>query len=155
MKKKISKIAQAFSERCDIYLKYTESRSGGEPIDPDDRWTSHEDEYIDRELIGLFTESFDSPGAITSTGITYSEKFTVPKSYASAESLYVVGIRYSDGDTFGQTHGYIHWIGLAKTEKEAQKLLETAKSDKKGYKPWEGYFSDFEADEIHCLLVTS
>lgn len=70
----------------------------------------------------------------------------------SCSELYLAVIFYTDGGTFGCTHGYYYIVGAYKSLDEAKKELEKAKNNGE-YKPWEGYFASFESSDIFVLPV--
>ncbi|TXH17102.1 MAG: hypothetical protein E6R03_04435 [Hyphomicrobiaceae bacterium] len=77
-----------------------------------------------------------------------------PAAY-SANRAYLVVARYSDGDTFSHTYGYVHAIRAFANEKDADELSRLVYADKAdiGYKPWKGYFSGLDSVEVLELPV--
>ena len=76
----------------------------------------------------------------------------------AAETVYLVVVRYGDGDTFGHTYG--NWTVFAATasEEEALKIGESIEDGslvkkKPGYYRWTAYFNSLESVEIHAFRV--
>ena len=87
-----------------IFISYSESREGGDVIDPENSWPSYEPTYIDVSFNGYKSEhvnDFTSPW-LDSFDVT-DEVFALVK---TGVDLHLVVARYSDGDTFGSTNGY-------------------------------------------------
>ena len=124
-------------EKLKVYLTYVERRSGGDPIDPG-RYSCREDEYIDFEMTGLFYgEPADEAIWVETIEVDFDPKKFLGK------VLYVVIVRYSDGDTFGTTDGHWKVIGAYKTSKEASEIAKQIDTGKfpGTYHCWEGHFA--------------
>jgi hypothetical protein len=87
----------------------------------------------------------------------------VPFEVDIGDYLYLVVVRYSDGDTFGQTSGHWTLAGAFKKKKEAQDL-RTAILDKEWPPaspkrnatyciPWDRFFGGLETVEIEEVMV--
>lgn len=138
----------------ELYLTYNESRNGGEPDDPSDRWTNHSDEHI------VFT-----PTGVFSQKCSFQETFEVPFDPAQylGTQIYVVIVRYYDGGTFGRICGLWKIVGAFTDPvlvRKAVDLIEGGKDSQElskklapltcyGYYPWFGYFAGFEGVEVH------
>jgi hypothetical protein len=81
------------------------------------------------------------------------EPFSVPQEFLSKEVLYLAVIFYSDGNTFGTTHGYPHFCGVSDTCEGAQKLIDDELSSDNKYKPWVGYFSSLGNTRVFSLTL--
>ncbi len=127
-----------------VYLDYYESRSGGEPEDPSDRWTHHSDVVIEVEFTRLHR---------TQPAKFFFDSYELSNpDLAKLDTLYMAVVRYSTGNTFGHTEGAWHVVGFAPTYQIAELMLtEATKADSLGYKPWEGYFESLTDTEIHTM----
>lgn len=134
-----------------LYIEYEETRSGGDAVNPDDEWTSHEDTNIEIEFVRLYREQPKHR--------FFYDSIELPDArMAKLDKLFLAVIRYGTGDTFGHTNGAWYIAGIAPTYKIAQAMLEEeTKPAKQGdyshYKRWQGYFESLESTEIHELSV--
>lgn len=125
-----------------LYLGYSESRSGGEALS-DEQYCDHADAHIEFQPEGLYTEK-------SSTQETVGVDFD-PTQHVGAD-VYMVVVRYYDGDTFGRCYG--HWFieGIYLDRDEALKnknAIESGSYSKKGcYNDWEGYFAGLESVNV-------
>jgi len=133
----------------DLYLTYKEWRTGGEPINPDDRWTEYTEEYIDFAPLAIFS---DREGAdVFAHGLTDDE---VKGEFDRGDIGHLLVVRYSTGDTFSHTNGYWTIIGFYKNAKEAVEIKDKINDGSyEGYKPWVGYFESLEDVELHTMVV--
>lgn len=137
-----------------VYIEYDESRSGGEAIDPEEEWSSHEDVNVDVNFIRLHREPPQNRFFYDSIELPNNKMLQMDK-------LFLAVVRYGTGDSFGHTNGAWYIVGIAPTYQIAQAMLEeeTKPSDppKKGgwqhYKRWEGYFESLDGTEIHELSL--
>jgi len=167
----------------EVYLSYEEFRTGGDAHDPEDRWTSYDDEYINFTPKNLFLNR-DSAGI-------WVETIETNETFNRGDTAHLVVIRYGSGNTFIHTEG--NWVidGLYKDPKVATQIAENIRSDAEyeeelgfynrwgknsntmtkpkepkgypnypgvtsywaGYKPWDGYFESFGGAEVYTLLV--
>lgn len=80
------------------------------------------------------------------------------------DTLFIVVVRYSDGDTFGHSTGNFDFVQIVKTAEQAVKLRGFIAANKykkymclgKGQRrevhlSWTGYFNSLESIEIHKL----
>lgn len=139
-----------------VYLTYTEDRTGGEANEPGP-YASRSPEYIEY-----------SPTNLYSTPKSWHEEIEVdfdPKEFLGKD-LFLVVVRYSDGDTFGTTYGHWRVIGVytdVETVSEVEKeIQETLKNENKYYyktnkyvkfAPWIGYFSGYETTELTKMTL--
>jgi len=137
-----------------LYLKYNESRSGGEICEgqENDSWPSHEDENIDfdPEYLVLAAEDNRPDWVEEIKDIDFE-----PSKYVN-KLVYLVIVRYYDGGTFGRTCGYWKIMLCTTKQKEALKLEKSIRdgSYQKGeYLEWNGYFAGLEDVEIHSLEI--
>lgn len=127
-----------------LYVEFVENRSGGEPEDPAERWTSYSDTYIDVKFVRFHRENKDN---------NWFDSVEVDdESLLRKDKLYLGVVRYSTGDTFSHTIGAWHLVGVKASYEEAGKMLKEALKGN-GHKPWQGYFEDFSGTEIYTLEV--
>lgn len=134
-----------------LYLSYNESRSGGYPLD-DEPYSEREDEVIDITWLGVTLDK-DSSGFLR-------EELKCGDRVKVGDKVYVVIVRYSDGDTFGTTSGCFHIMEgrVYKDRRLAEDQLRMAnesrtRADLNMWYPWHGYFAQFESAEIHEFVV--
>lgn len=145
------KVIKPVEEPIRVYIEYNESREGGEAINPEERWSSHEDTNITVEFIRLHREMPKNR--------FYYDSIELPnKKMLEMDRLFLAVVRYGTGGTFGHTNGAWYIVGIAPTYKIAEAILEEAtKPSKPGdyshYKPWEGYFESLQDTEIHELFL--
>lgn len=130
-----------------VYMTYTEDREGGEVCagQENDSWPDYEPTTIAFAPIGLFVEPNQWCETIE-IGFDPSNKIN--------EYLFVLIVRYQDGDTFGYTSGYWRVEGIYLSTSEADKIKQKIVSGKyKKYEPWNGYFAHLENIEIHRIRL--
>jgi hypothetical protein len=157
-----------------IYLVYRESHSGGEPENPEDRWTSHSP---------LYTEFY--PQALYLNLQSFQETINVSWEPKLDQKVWIVVVRYQSGNTFGTSHGNWTIVGAYLTSQDAEaiatiinkypgkadysrfsekrnksdrELLEEAIQPYVGehfYPSWFGYFERYEGVEVHEILLAS
>lgn len=133
----------------DLYLTYTEYRTGGEPDDPSDRWTWHEPEYIDWHPTGIYAER--EGAGMWGHGLHRDEIFG---DFEKGDVGHLVVVRYTTGSTFGSQHGYWGIIGFYKNADDAVAVEKSIDDDTyEGYTYWKGYFERLEGVEIHTMVV--
>lgn len=167
MKKKIMSYPE-------VILTYSETRSGGEPIDPTDKWTDHETEYIDWRPYCVFVDD-DKKKAREKTSDWGVESLSSnkPLDISVGDTVFIVVVRYQTGGTFGCSSGNWQIEGVFTTSEEAFKMKELIQEDNKayidsrqcirggnnvaieekyvssnGYKCWQGYFEVLESVEV-------
>ena len=174
MSKKKKKIEEQKPE-YKVYLDYSEHRSGGEPDDPDDCWTSHEDEYVDFSPVAIMDREI--PGRL------FAETIPVDFEPKVGDDVTLVVVRYDTGSTFGRVCNVWQIIGVFKEHSralEAQKLIEDYSSkvsrwgDEKPalsyddwiaklnamlpqdiYPSWFGYFETYNYTQIFPMRIRS
>lgn len=129
-----------------LYIVYSESREGGYAINPDENFSDRTPETIDVTFKCLLRRQ--RPNKMFYHSVEVSDK-----TYKSGTG-YLAVVKYSSGDTFGHSSGHWHVVGCTGTYATAERLLEMALKDPKGYKPWEGYFESLEGTEIHPLPIS-
>jgi hypothetical protein len=102
------------------------------------------------------------------SGTFFGHNINVSDEVYAAEVVYLVVVRYSDGDSFGTSYGnWTVWEATA-SEEEALKVAKSiedgtlVKKYEEGVRkgtatymsiPWNGYFSHLEGVEIHSFRV--
>lgn len=129
-----------------LYVNYVETYSGGEICEgqENDDWPDHEDAYVDFRVTHI--------GVVPVT--PYHETFEFAFEPPAPAHLFVVVVRYYDGDTFGQTCGYGSVEGVFLTETEAALRVTALKQGSmsvKGYNPWDGYFAGLTDVEAYAV----
>lgn len=145
MSKKVNTLVE---EPVRVYIEYDETRSGGDAIDPGERWTSHTDVDVEVKFIRLHREQ-------PKNRFFYDSIELPNKKMLEMDRLFLAVVRYGTGDTFGHTNGAWYVAGIAPTYKIAEAILEeeTKPSPKGGYKQWEGYFESLDGTEVHGLSL--
>jgi hypothetical protein len=131
-----------------IYIYYKEYTTGGgaREGEEDEEWPNLEDEYTEF--------SIDNISLIRFSDIWRKEEILLDWEPKNGQTVYVLVVRYSSGNTFGNSFGNFHFVGVFKTEQEVldhQKLINS--SNYEGYKPWVGYFERLEHYEIYEGIV--
>lgn len=142
---------QEVKEPKRIYVEYNESESGGELLEPEERWSSRADTIKEVEFLRLHR-------APPENRFFYDSIELVNDDLLKLDHLFLAVVRYSTGDTFGHTEGAWALVGVAPTYEIAKLMLEEAtkpaeKGDYKNYRAWEGYFESLTDTEIHELRV--
>ena len=146
-----------------VFLEYGEYRTGGEPDDPDDEWTSHSDQYVE------FTP--------TSLGLTQSKKHwrneTINIDFLPqvGQEVTLVVVRYETGSTFGRIIGVWQMIGVFEDRQKVDNIRgliskfnsgeckginkKMAKLTGQGHfsPDWVGYFERFIETETHTMTL--
>lgn len=131
-----------------IYVEYISRRHGGEPLS-DEPYSDREPEYIDfyitkcsadKSLVGISREEHE---------VNFEPK--------SGNTVYVVYVRYSTGDSFGHTNGEWSIIDILDSMEHANKLKESIDSGEyernNGHAPWTGYFESLESSNIEKFIL--
>lgn len=129
-----------------LSLDYNEDRRGGKP-ESDEPYSSRSPTYVE--------VSFHSLSRGSGTG-RWGSNIEVSREIYEAAEVYVVIVRYQDGDSFGTSHGNWCVAGVATTAEEARKIEAAARlpqKDHSHYREWDGYFSGLEEVEIHAFRV--
>lgn len=131
-----------------LYVLSTTIEEGGEVDEGEEEseFASHQPCYR--------TTTFDAVHANHPEHRMFFDTIEVPNSYYNrllkCDQVYVAAIFYSDGDTFGETHGYFQLQGVFETSEEAI-AANTLALKNEGYKPWEGYFSSLIGPEVFVV----
>ena len=132
-----------------LWFSYTSSAYGGEALS-EEPYADRADEHREVSFHGCYNAGPD--------GLNFdSTSVEVSKEVFEAKKVYLVVVRYEDGDTFGRSYGNWHIVDVVLTEEEARDIDSGIRSktytDKCGYNCWEGYFNRLESVEIHEFPV--
>lgn len=134
-----------------VYIEYRDYSTGGDAIEPEERWSSRTDTIHDYSLVRASVTKPEQSYYYEECELDCDER---PK------DVYVVLVKYSSGDTFGNSYGHGHIEGVYVSKTRAMDIAEsirngTYKKDSKEkyvYRPWEGYFEGLE--EVGCFVMT-
>lgn len=129
-----------------VWIRHEDHRSGGEPDDPEDQWTSHSDVEIELTILGIQTTEPSST--------FFNDSVEVEPEILDLKKVYLVVVRYRDGDTFGSSSGNYKFYSIRATAAEAnadQKAIEADRDPKGPYLEWDGYFCGLESVDIHLM----
>lgn len=133
-----------------LYVTYDEIVRGGKP-QSDGPYSLREDTYVDFSLKEVSMQENSS---------FYKEEFEVPEfdidepAPGFLRCVYVVLVRYQDGNSFGRRFGNGFIEGVYLTEEAAQKVVLQIMSDTyPKYARWEGYFNRLESVNYHPMMV--
>jgi hypothetical protein len=135
-----------------LYLSYDETRRGG-ACTSRDPYSLREDAHTEVVFNGLSRDKDDS------TFFPSAREIEVTDEVYAADEVYLVVVRYQDGDIFGTSYGNWGIWAVVASEAEALRLAEEVKKPVQRPKPgdpyrfWEGYFSHLEGVEIHSFRV--
>jgi hypothetical protein len=143
-----------------LYLEADGYETGGGVVDPDDQWSSREDEHVTLADLRLYAN--DGPGR---------DKINVGFNPFRTDVAYAVVVRYSTGDTFGHSSGNISIADVYPTRQEAvdhvrhiESIANAAQTNavvdfsyefngRKYQAVWAGYFESLEYVEVLELVV--
>lgn len=137
-----------------LYLGYKTSSTGGQQ-ESDEPYSSRSPQHIEVTFTSLSRES----------GTFFGHNIEVTDEVYAADEVFIVVVRYRDGDTFGTSYGnWTVWAATA-TEAEAVKIAgsitdgslvrEAEKAKGGAYFPWNGYFNSLEGVEVHGFRVAA
>lgn len=130
------------------YIVATETRSGGGSTS-DEPWSRREDAEIDWVPRFLVNNAMGGNAELL--------ECMVPDNISDLAHAYLISVRYSNGDTFGQTRGYHHTVAVTATAAEANEIKRGIENKTwkmpSGYIPWDGYFASFEGVQIDFVPV--
>lgn len=158
-----------------IYVLYQVSSTGGDPVD-DSEWSERTPEDIELSLNGFYFNEPGIKGCLSEFGRNFNfrliwDELEVDEKSAFSKTLYLVILRYGDGDTFGTSSGHHSFLGATTSLKLAESLREAVSKDHStidikswsnetdtmvvsglsGYKCFNGYFSSYEGCEIATI----
>lgn len=145
-------------ETMTLWVLWSETASGGERCEgqENDSWPNHEPEYIDAYFKGVYIGAVPPSGK--NSWSEKSEAVTVPKTAFEAEprtQVYAVIARYSDGSTFGSSHGHVYVGGVYGSYERAQEKVKELEAivDVDYSIPWHGYFSSLESIGVETFQI--
>lgn len=109
-------------------------------------YTGYREDSLNREFIGV---SIEKPNSYL------AEELEVDDSVKEGDFLHFVCVEYSDGGTFGTTHGYLDIEGAYTDLKKADKVAKSIRNDNyRAFKPWRGYFASLNSVYIQTESLT-
>lgn len=143
------KLYAVFSE----YSERSENKYSDEPYD----YSWEEDVTCILEAVSLRNESNDF-------SISCRE-FDVDADLKEGDSVFVVTVTYSTGDTFGHSTGNMEVEGIYTNAKEAKDIADLIENDtgdadnyrkaKDYYPVWSGYFESVSDVRVHTVKIVS
>lgn len=131
-----------------LYLEYDEFSEGGEPLD-DGEWCSYSDTIITWTLGKVFLNKKNAAWCRSEQKADFDVK--------KGDTVYVVVVKYSTGNTFGSSYGNGYIEGVYQYKGQASKVMEDIygnRYNKLGkYPPWIGYFESLEEVLIEERIV--
>lgn len=156
----------------ELILEYHEYRFGGDIHDPDDPYSTRDSTSIDWYPTKIY---IDEPGIKAREKTkTWNVECLLNKDVQLSDTLYLVVVRYSDGDSYGSTSGNWHIHAVLKEKLVAYDLKRLIEKDNETYrafeytyprpkgkyvalynehKCWQGYFSRLESVEVMTFTV--
>lgn len=129
-----------------LYLSYITTSEGGEP-ESDELYASRSDEYRQTTFLGVSRE----PSSF------FAHDLEVSDSVYNSDEVHLVIVFYTDGDTFGTTHGYFNVWAVVADKEEAAKIvkdLERSPYSTDGpFRPWDGYFASIDGIQVMTFGV--
>lgn len=129
--------------KAKVYLCYESSESGGGRVN-DEEWSDRHPRVKTLSNLSVHRERPEYCG----------DSLEVPPELLNEKFVYLVVVRYRDGDTFGHTTGDYHFYSVRATREEVdqdRKYLESTEHSSELYLPWTGYFARLENVEVHLL----
>ena len=112
-------------KHVELYFDYEEDTAihfESESDIDDDGYNAH-DQYTTKNMI------FNLLGASWKKLNTWGLSHSVPISFKDNKTFFVVIIRYTDGNTFGTTHGLVHIQEVYTSREEAEKMCSLIELD--------------------------
>ena len=137
-----------------LYILYDEIITGGGVCEGDENssWPNYEDSDHDFRLVSAHHRQ-NSPENQLPFGRSHFELDFDPKD----RCVYVVLVKYGDGDSFSRSHGNGQIQCVCKDVNEAYAIRDKIQNGKykseRGYLPWQGYFNCLEEVQIVPLMV--
>lgn len=155
--------------KCQVFLEYTEARSGGEPMNPEDDWPDYEDEIVEFNPVAL--------GVTQSQHSWRNETIDVDFIPEVDTDVSLVYVSYNTGSTFGRILGVWQIIGVFKDIDKANKAIELIRQFNSGVDPcsslnkdlgkaigeltgneffypnWVGYFESYNSTEVRSMRL--
>ena len=147
-----------------LHVEYETSSSGGEALS-NEAWSDRSDEVTTFRPTNIFLDREDKTA-------WRNEDVNSDEDVVAGDSVYLVVVRYGDGDTFGHSTGNYSFWGIYRCIEKAKKLKELIRADyvnnsKKieeqikelatrdyvSLYDWRGYFNSLESVEIHPMTV--
>ena len=130
-------------EKPKIYIEYSSSSDGGDPL-TSERWSRRTDRRTTLDVKRLYKSE--------PTHLFFKDVLEVEASVLECKVVFLVVVRYKDGDSFGDCYGNFHFYSIRATKKEAEAdkaIIESPRGENDDYRPWDGYFERLEEVEIY------
>lgn len=123
-----------------LYIDYTQSSSGGDPVD-NGRWSDLTDEQITLKINGIYRDKGDK---------FFVDSINVKsKVYESEKEVCLVTARYYDGGSFGRTYGNFEFKGIFKSIGQAKAFSESFNEEEL----YTGWFEGFEGWQFDSFII--
>lgn len=136
--------------KYEVEVHYSQGHEGGDIVAGEENtpWPNH--------TPVIYTTGIESVNLIGSEYPLGGERVAVnfdPKKYVGKQVSLVV-VKYQSGDTFGTSHGNVHFEGCYPTQKHAEAVARKIRHDSyEGYAPWKGYFERLEEVYIETMTL--
>ena len=120
----------------ELVLTYTESRYGGDKIDPSDTYSDREDTTIEFYILDIFVDDPTRKAREKCKNTWYTEILEYNFEINPGDQVWILVVRYSDGDSFGKTSGNWKIESVYASFKEAHSVEEMILEDEKLYREW-------------------
>lgn len=138
-------------ESSRVWIDYETDSTGGEVEDSNDRWSSRTPRYTELKVKSLYKSEPQH--------LFFKDSLEVedPK-VLECQHVYLVVVRYQDGDSFGTCYGNFQFYSVRATQQEAladKAVIEmpSKEGDYGSYRPWEGYFNRLQRVEIQVFAL--
>ena len=138
-----------------LYIVYEEHKTGGELLS-DEPYSDRTDTDIDFSIISVHHRQKFSEEKLP----WKREKVELDFDPSTKDEIYIVVVRYSDGDTFGHIEGCWEIVEVCDNIDKAYEIANNIEEEKdheyKGYKnyvPWKGYFARFTSVSVEIQRV--
>lgn len=137
-----------------LYIVYDDYVTGGEicPGMENDEWPSFEPQNHDFRLKSAHHRQNSSEKDLPWERSKFELDFNPKDKY-----LYIVLVRYGDGDTFSSSNGLGHIEAVCEYQGQAHKIAEQIKNKSykspNGYIVWDSYFGGLEDVSVISLLT--
>jgi len=135
----------------EIFFSYNEYRTGGDICEGQegDAWPNYETSYYNRTYVDAYLEGKGNVGSSM-----WFDQVACTEDVKVGDTVYLVDVIYSTGDTFGQSEGY-HYLVAAFLNRADAEIIQESITDKTypGYKPWEGYFEALSYVDILTFAI--
>jgi len=137
-----------------IHVTYNSYHESGGKTLTNEEWSDRSDSYYSFEVTGAFSEGTTPPGPNFETVPS-----SIPEQYTGP--IWIVWVRYGDGDTFGHSSGHGRIEGAFLLESDANQLCKNIESSGENYKSvhgyniWDGYFNSLKGIHTEQFLIST